>query len=194
MAGFRYWFGLLLLAMLPGSMLYWIIVHPLAGFWRRLGPKRAFWIVGVICALPAILVILNRDRLMAIDFGTQWVLVTLGLILVIISSVLRVQHRRFLTFRILAGVPELSEQPGQLLTKGIYSKIRHPRYVEAIIGLGGWALVCNHLSVYLGVAACVPALGIVIWLEEKELRARFGEEYEEYERRVPRFIPRLHQP
>lgn len=30
-----------------------------------------------------------------------------------------------------------------------------------------------------------------MWFEERELLVRFGEQYERYAQRVPRFIPRL---
>ena len=37
----------------------------------------------------------------------------------------------------------------------------------------------------------LPALWILILLEERELKQRFGTEYEEYLSAVPRLIPRL---
>ena len=37
---------------------------------------------------------------------------------------------------------------------------------------------------------CVPTLYLIVLLEERELRDRFGEEYEAYCRRVPRFVPK----
>jgi protein-S-isoprenylcysteine O-methyltransferase Ste14 len=36
----------------------------------------------------------------------------------------------------------------------------------------------------------LPTLYLIVLLEERELRDRFGVEYEEYCRRVPRFVPR----
>ena len=41
-------------------------------------------------------------------------------------------------------------------------------------------------------AACwIPGITLVAVLEERELRERFGKEYEDYCSRVPMFIPRL---
>jgi len=54
----------------------------------------------------------------------------------------------------------------------------------------GTAIVLDNLVLLL--AACIWLFGnylvIVLW-EEKKLMKKFGEEYIEYKRRVPRFFP-----
>jgi protein-S-isoprenylcysteine O-methyltransferase Ste14 len=55
----------------------------------------------------------------------------------------------------------------------------------------GSALIANYLALYLVVALWLPGLYFIVLLEEKELRDRFGPAYDEYCRRVPRFIPRF---
>jgi len=69
--------------------------------------------------------------------------------------------------------------------------VRHPRYLEILVGFLGWALFCNYLAAYLVWAFLVVALLILIPMEERELVQRFGPAYEEYRRRVPALIPRL---
>jgi protein-S-isoprenylcysteine O-methyltransferase Ste14 len=105
--------------------------------------------------------------------------------------VLGLQRRRYLTMRLLSGIPELRDDgPGRLLTQGVYARIRHPRYVEVLLGVAAYALVANYLGGYVVVIATVTAMFPLVILEERELRDRFGAEYDEYARRVPRFIPR----
>lgn len=85
-------------------------------------------------------------------------------------------------------------RPSELLTEGICSWIRHPRYVGLLCELSGAALFVNYLSVYLLLLSTFPIVRLTVWLEERELVDRFGEEYEAYMRRVPRFLPRIRQP
>ncbi|MDH3369164.1 MAG: isoprenylcysteine carboxylmethyltransferase family protein, partial [Gemmatimonadota bacterium] len=92
---------------------------------------------------------------------------------------------------ILSGIPELRKgDPGRLLTEGIYARLRHPRYVEVILGVISYALVANYLGGYVVVLVTVASMVPLVLLEERELRDRFGDAYDEYARRVPRFIPR----
>ena len=76
-----------------------------------------------------------------------------------------------------------------LLSEGIYGKIRHPRYVEALLWVLGYAFIANYLGLYLLFILSIPTVFLIVLLEERELRERFGTEYEDYCRRVPRFVP-----
>ena len=55
----------------------------------------------------------------------------------------------------------------------------------------GSALIANYLALYLIVALWLPGIYVIVLIEEKELRDRFGAAYDDYCRRVPRFIPRF---
>jgi len=179
-----------LVGLVPGFLL-WFFIHPLAGFWRRLGPVWTYAILGVPVVALMASVYLARDVLLAREYGTRFPLVVLGLLCLVPAGLIARRRRRQLTFRILAGVPELSQDQGtrKLLTEGIYGTIRHPRYVELMFWLLGYALIANYLALYVAVVISIPLLWLVVVLEERELRQRFGSEYEAYARKVPRFVP-----
>ena len=54
-----------------------------------------------------------------------------------------------------------------------------------------YALFCNYLATYLLVPAVAILIYLIVLLEERELRNRFGAEYEAYCARVPRFVPKF---
>ena len=94
---------------------------------------------------------------------------------------------------ILVGLPELSSRPeaSVLLDEGIYGRIRHPRYVDVVLGVLAFALFTNYLAVYVMWVLALPVIWLLTVIEERELLGRFGERYADYRLRVPRFIPRL---
>lgn len=188
----RYALGALLAITLPPAIAYWLIVHPFIGFWRRVGMRVTFWFLGVFYLLTMAGLYPLRHVLLGRDLGTSLPLIAAAVPLIVVAGVVSRKRRRHLTFRILAGVPELApDQPGAgLLTEGIYGRIRHPRYVEFTLALAGWSLVVNYAGLYLITALSLLTLYLIVLIEERELRARFGPAYADYSARVPRFIPR----
>ncbi len=80
----------------------------------------------------------------------------------------------------------------RLATEGVYAKIRHPQYTGLFLILFGEGIV--HWPTIVSVAAfpiIVTAYTLLALREERDVRAEFGQEYEDYARKVPRFIPRL---
>ena len=101
-------------------------------------------------------------------------------------------RRRQLPTKILSGLPELQEdgKGGRLLTEGMYARVRHPRYLEVVAAVFGYAALANYTGGWIMALAVLPALHLVVLLEERELERRFGAEYLAYRARVPRYVPR----
>lgn len=173
-------------------LLLWLLVHPFVGLWRRIGPLWTYVCVGGIIVGAAVLLARTHTGLVAIDFGTDWPLVAAGLVCLAVSAYLRISVFRQLGAKMFIGLPELAPEryPRQLLCEGAYARTRHPRYAQFILGLLGCALIANHLAGYVVWLAWLVGLVPIVWFEERELHQRFGGAYEDYCRRVPRFIPR----
>lgn len=189
----RYFAATLTVVIAPPFFLSWLLVHPLATFWRKLGSATYFFIlIFLIVSIIGISALydIQQDLLY---IGTSQLTVWLSIPCFIIAVVMSYYYYRYLTVGILIGLPEISrgDYPGTLLTEGIYSKIRHPRYVGAFFLVLGWAFVANAPVPYIVVLSLIPVIRIIVYLEERELTRRFGSEYEKYCREVPRFFPKL---
>lgn len=182
---------LLLISGFP-ALLFWFVIHPFARFWRRVGHRRAYAVATSVVVLLGWVLFQRRETLLGADYGTKWALAALAAVFLALSLFIGFKRGRYLTARILLGLPELDPRQGggQLLTAGIYGRIRHPRYVEILAGFTALALFANHSGTYLVLAAGFVLVYLVVLLEEKELRERFGQAYVDYARRVPRFVPR----
>ncbi len=80
----------------------------------------------------------------------------------------------------------------RLVAEGFYAHSRNPMYLGNFLLIIGLALVYNSPAVYLvGLPLCIIGLVSIVRAEEEFLLGRFGAEYAEYCRRVPRFIPNM---
>jgi protein-S-isoprenylcysteine O-methyltransferase Ste14 len=75
---------------------------------------------------------------------------------------------------------------------GPYGVVRNPMYWSVASVMLGEAAVFHSLALAeLAVAFFAGVNLFVLFYEEPALRRKFGEEYEEYCRRVPRWLPRF---
>ncbi|MGA9545500.1 MAG: isoprenylcysteine carboxylmethyltransferase family protein [Candidatus Sulfotelmatobacter sp.] len=72
----------------------------------------------------------------------------------------------------------------QLVTHGIYSKIRNPIYVSGVVLLVGFVLVLHRPMLWLVVVAVVIMQTVRAHREAKVLEAAFGDAYREYRRKT----------
>jgi len=121
----------------------------------------------------------------------EWLLAGLGLATFIVGSTLFLAClRRFGG----EGKGTLApwDPPQNLVIRGPYSFVRNPMITGVVLVLISEAVLLRssaHL-VWALIFGCLNALYIPL-LEEPGLRTRFGHDFEEYARHVPRLIPRL---
>jgi len=77
---------------------------------------------------------------------------------------------------------------GDLYTDGPYAYTRNPQYVGMIVGVTGFALAVDSAFVAGLAAAHVGWVWLLPRAEEPHLRAEFGDAYDRYAARVPRFV------
>lgn len=90
------------------------------------------------------------------------------------------------------GTPAPIDPPRRLVIRGLYHRVRNPMYVGVLSAIAGWALWFRSVDVLA--YAVVLAVGFHVFVrcvEEPGLRARFGEDYAQYCREVPRWWPKL---
>jgi protein-S-isoprenylcysteine O-methyltransferase Ste14 len=169
--------------------IYWFVLHPFGRFWSS-RICAAFWIatVGSWIAGGAFVIAL-RHRLIA-QGSPSIIAASAGLALICVDFLLLRTAARQLGGRKLVGHAELAGKT-ELVTSGIYSHFRHPRYVGMIAAVLGACVIAGSVFAWLVGGLWFVLVLTSIFLEEREMRQRFGSEYDEYCHAVPRFFPKF---
>jgi len=97
------------------------------------------------------------------------------------------------TFSKLLRRVELKRSLGRkerLVVRGPYKLVRHPMYLAVLLSIVGWGLLLDFAFVLLAAPLALLWFNFVVMpYEERELVALFGRDYEEYMKRVRRFLP-----
>jgi protein-S-isoprenylcysteine O-methyltransferase Ste14 len=89
------------------------------------------------------------------------------------------------------GTPLPLDPPKKLVVDGPYHVVRNPMYWGVGAVMLGEAAVFHSLAVAELMAVLLVGMNLfVLFYEEPQLRRKFGAEYDDYCRRVPRWLPR----
>jgi protein-S-isoprenylcysteine O-methyltransferase Ste14 len=170
---------------------FWLLIHSRAEYWRsqKRSPYRIvvpIWTV--MWVVVAGMTFKWRDILV---YENTWAWIP-GAALFGIGLILYKRSRHQFTMAQLGGLPEvLGGGEQRLATTGIRARVRHPVYLGHLCEMLAW-------SVGTGLAVCwiLTAFGVVtgavmIRMEDRELEARFGEQYRQYRSRVPAILPKI---
>ena len=138
----------------------------------------------VAVVIPALLVWLGGANVQPLTAAVGGVLVAAGLTLVAWTVTLFVKVGR--------GTLAPWDPTSRLVVRGPYRHVRNPMITGVGMILAGQALFFRSWAIAIEFAVFVLVNAIYFPLvEEPGLRRRFGQEYEEYRARVPRWLPRV---
>ena len=88
------------------------------------------------------------------------------------------------------GTPAPWAPPERFVERGSYRFVRSPMYLGVILLVVGQALLLGREILYLWAAASwLIFTAFLVFYEEPQLGRRFGDDYDDYRRRVRRWLP-----
>ena len=98
------------------------------------------------------------------------------------------------TGRLLRGVgdPKQWGCTNRLVTSDIYQCVRHPHHLGVGVFMTSLGLVIGHLwsFLFITISQWVWVMAFLFLVEEKELKEKFGPEYDAYRKKVPMLLPK----
>ena len=111
----------------------------------------------------------------------------------ILSFALFMMGWSLLHFLKVRGTPVPFNPPPKLVTSGPYAYVRNPMLTGIFILLFGLGALFRSLSLFFLFTPAFIAVNLLELktIEEPELEKRLGEEYIQYKKRIPMFMPHL---
>jgi protein-S-isoprenylcysteine O-methyltransferase Ste14 len=177
--------------MWTGWLIYWLIAALSANRAKFIDPpNRRFW-YGFLMVAAFFLIFHDRywsgGRIYKYP-PVRWAGVVITAIGVLFSIWARVHLGKY-----WSGIITLKEGH-KLITTGPYRIVRHPIYTGMITGVIGSAITAGTGDAALGIVLFIWACMIKVRREEQLLTGEFGQEYEDFRRRVPMLVPFLVRP
>lgn len=178
--------GLLFLMVMLPIPLGWILIHKTIKFWRKLG-KFSYLLIILSWVGFALIVYQFKNPITSIQLNYPY-FKSIGVMLLATAFYIDYLRAKVFNSKYLIGLPEIQNR-SKLIISGIYSKIRHPRYLSYMIVSLGLAFLTQLLSLFIIFPIFIILMYILTLFEEEELIKRFGQEYIRYMKRTPRFFP-----
>lgn len=172
--------------------LFWLAVHPFTGFWQRQQGSAYRYLVPFWAIVTGVLLVATYPWFPRQLYRT-WIASVPAVALVAAS--IAIYRRVSSDFRRQQVIGQAELQPSQheqkLITTGMHARIRHPLYLGHLLTLVALAVGSGLIVLYVLTAVAIVTGAIMIRLEERELAQRFGDQYREYQSRVPAILPFL---
>jgi protein-S-isoprenylcysteine O-methyltransferase Ste14 len=120
--------------------------------------------------------------------GALWGLFAIGWLLVPLASLLINHFDLFGTRQVWLYLRGREYQSLPFRVPLFYKHVRHPLYIGW--GIAFWATPTMTVGHLLFAGVLTGYMGLAALVEERDLIAHFGDQYRDYRRRVPMFIPR----
>jgi protein-S-isoprenylcysteine O-methyltransferase Ste14 len=166
--------------------IYWLMLHTPVAFWRR--HMRAAFPVAVLIAWGAVDFVLYRFRLELFRHDVSFWPALLGAALIGFDVFAFCTSEAVLGGHRIVGHSELAGSR-ELIARGLYARVRHPRYLGMMAGVFGSSLILASAPLWAASLVWQVLALLSIHAEERELRARLGPVYAAYAEQVPALLP-----
>jgi protein-S-isoprenylcysteine O-methyltransferase Ste14 len=113
----------------------------------------------------------------------------LGVLVMIVGGALVLETTARFAFQ-GRGTPAPWAPPERFVERGSYRFVRSPMYLGVLLLVVGQGLLLGREVLYLWAAgAWLMFTAFLVLYEEPQLRRRFGDDYDDYRRRVRRWLP-----
>lgn len=92
---------------------------------------------------------------------------------------------------VIAGWKKIYQAKNTLAFEGVYRYVRHPQYTGIILITAGMLIHWPTIITILMWPAMIIAYYNLAKKEEKEMAARLGQDYIDYQKKVPMFLPSI---
>ena len=193
-----FWGGAAISILVASWFLYRYVAPKSWREWTRAGIVQAFVIAfyAEMYGFPVTIYLLAR--VFGLDIrgsfwdGNLWIYLTGKQEAMLVSMVIGYTIAFFGIMLLIAGWREVyrANKAGRLATGGPYALVRHPQYTGIFLIFFGEGVV--HWPTVFSLTAfpiTVIAYTLLARREERTMLEKFGDEYSEYKRRVPMFLP-----
>jgi protein-S-isoprenylcysteine O-methyltransferase Ste14 len=118
---------------------------------------------------------------MGLDILYGWALVMIVSNVMIIIGIIWISR----------GWQQVYSSGGELVTNGIYARMRHPQYSGIILAVTGFLIQWPTLLTLILFPFVVRMYYKLATREEMDVEKQFKDEYRDYRGRVPAFVPRM---
>jgi len=122
-------------------------------------------------------------------FTTNSILVYTGYMSATIGIIICTKSLKEISMPSFLGLSEGRIISDKLISKGIYSLIRHPLYLGMLLIFLGYLLVSASVGSFIHLLCLIIYLPIGIYFEERNLIKKYGEGYKNYAKQVPAIFP-----
>lgn len=188
--------ALMMVMMWPAIPMFLIELHFAINFWRKLGVWTYFVIIVEWLPLAFVLYLL-QGTILHYEVALGLPFLVLGIMLVATGFALHAWTAKLIGIKATIAYTELksdiSSENQSIVVSGPFSEVRHPSYWAHTAIITGVFLVTGIITVaIIALVDLAITYFITTTLEDKELIERFGNQYREYQRKVPKLFPKLH--
>lgn len=169
--------------------LFWFAIHPFADSWRKMHRSPYLLLLPIWAAIVLVLAWATWSWHGAQLYSSAWMWAPAVLPFFFGMRTYAGIRSEFGGHK-LSGEAELRprEHAQELVTTGLHARMRHPIYIAHLLNLAGFAIGSGlTVSFVLLAASALSTFPLMIWIEERELEKRFGQNFRDYKTRVPLF-------